>query len=154
MIIEEVANFLKNEKFLNIATTNLSNRPNVAPKFLLKVDNELVYLVDYVKNMTLKNIRINPRVSLSFINTDSLKGYQINGLAEIIEKGPKYIKLLKEYEKKQVDFSTERLIDSLHSKKAQMSFEAEFPSDVIILQITVNEAVIIGLKGSLEREVV
>ena len=154
MIIEEVANFLKNEKFLNIATTDLSNRPNVAPKFLLKVDNELVYLVDYVKNMTLKNIRINPRVSLSFINTDSLKGYQINGLAEIIEKGPKYIKLLKEYEKKQVDFSTERLIDSLHNKKAQMSFEAEFPSDVIILQITVNEAVIIGLKGSLEREVV
>ena len=116
MLIKEVANFLKKEKFLNIATTDLNNRPNVAPKFLLKIDNDLIYLVDYVKNTTLKNIRINPKVSISFINTDSLRGYQINGVAEVIDKGPTCIKLLREYEKKKIELSTERLIDSLRKE--------------------------------------
>ena len=116
MVIKEVANFLKKEKFLNIATTDLNNRPNVAPKFLLKIDNDLIYLVDYVKNTTLKNIRINPKVSISFINTDSLRGYQINGVAEVIDKGPTCIKLLREYEKKKIELSTERLIDSLRKE--------------------------------------
>ena len=154
MIIKKVVSFLKKEKFLNIGTTDLSNCPNVAPKFLLKIDNGVIHLVDYVKNATLKNIKINPKVSLSFINTNNLKGYQINGVAEVIDRGPVYNKLLKEYEKKQVEFSTERLIGSLHDEKTQRSFEVEFPSNVVILKIKINEVVEIGLRGNLEREAV
>ena len=154
MLIKEIANFLRTEKFLNIATTDLNNRPNVAPKFLLKIDNDLIYLVDYVKNTTLKNIRINPRASISFIDINSLKGYQANGVVEVIDKGPICTKLLIEYEDKQVKFSTERLINSLHSKKSQRHFEVEFPNKAVILKIKVSEAVGIGLKGNLEREAV
>jgi len=154
MLIKEIASFLRTEKFLNIATTDLNNRPNAAPKFLLKIDNDLIYLVDYVKNTTLKNIRINPQASISFIDTNSLKGYQINGVVEVIDKGPICTKLLREYEKKQINFSTQRLIDSLHSEKLQRHFEVEFPSNAVILKIKVNEAVGIGLKGNLEREAV
>lgn len=154
MLIKEVANALKTEKFVNIATTNLEHRPNVAPKFLLKIDNDLIYLVDYVKNTTLKNIKINPKVSISFVSTNSLKGYQLNGVAEVIDKGPDYVQLLKEYSKKQVEFSTERLIGALRGEKDRGSLEVELPSDVVILKIKVNEAVKIGLKGNLEREAV
>ena len=154
MLIKEVTKSLKTEKFLNIATTNLDNRPNVAPKFLLKIENDLIYLVDYVKNTTLKNIKINPKVSMSFVNPNNLKDYQINGVAEVVDKGAAYIELLKEYSKKQVEFSTQRLISSLHDKKARKSFEVEFPSDVAILKVKINEAVGIGLKGNLEREAV
>lgn len=154
MLIKEIANFLRTEKFLNIATTDLNKRPNVAPKFLLKMENNLIYLVDYVKNATLNNIRINPKASLSFIDPSSLKGYQVNGVVEVIDKGPLCTKLLKEYEEKQIKFTTERLIDALHSEKSQRYFEVEFPSNAVILKIKVTEAVGIGLKGNLEREAV
>jgi hypothetical protein len=34
--------------------------PNVAPKLIAKVDNNLVYLVDYVMGTTYTNLKINP----------------------------------------------------------------------------------------------
>jgi len=153
MLTKEALSSFQKRKFLNIATCDLKNRPNVAPKFLLKIDNNAIYLVDYVRNTTLKNIRINPKVSISFVNTETLKGFQINGEAEVIEKGDVYEKLVNEYQKKQIKDSTERLIKSLHDKNKRESFEAGLPSKkVAILKIKINETVGIGLKGDLERE--
>ncbi len=152
LVIQETLRFIKGKRFVNIATCDLDNRPNVAPKFLLKIKDNYIYLVDYVRNTTLKNIRVNPRISISFIDMETLKGYQINGSAEILESGKLYDKLFLEYEEKQIDLSTQRLINSLHAKKKHSSFEAELPKEMVILKIQVNEAVAIGLHGNLERE--
>ncbi|MFO8053172.1 MAG: pyridoxamine 5'-phosphate oxidase family protein [Candidatus Omnitrophota bacterium] len=154
MLIKEALNFLKGKTFINVATCDKNNRPNVAPKFLLKIENSCIYLIDYVRNTTLKNIKINPQVSISSINLDTLKGYQINGKVEIVkkDKGSIYKLLLKEYEKKQINLSTKRLIDALHDQKKSSSYEAEFPKKVAILKVKVNEAVSIDLQGNLERE--
>ena len=152
MLTKEALTSFQKRKFLNIATCDLSNRPNVAPKFLLKIQNNVIYVVDYVRNTTLKNIKINPKVSISFINTETLEGFQMNGVAEIIEIGDAHEILVGEYQKKQIKDSTERLIKSLHDENERKIFEAEFPKKVAILEIKINETVRIGLKGDLKRE--
>lgn len=154
MLIKEALNFLKGKTFINVATCGQNLRPNVAPKFLLKIEKKYIYLIDYVRNTTLRNIKSNPKVSISSINLDTLKGYQINGKAEIVEKdqGSIYKKLFKEYEKKQIDLSTKRLIGALHHQKKSSNYEAEFPKKVAIIKVKVNETVSIGLQGDLERE--
>ncbi|MCF7916376.1 MAG: pyridoxamine 5'-phosphate oxidase family protein [Candidatus Omnitrophica bacterium] len=154
MLIKEALNFLKGKAFINVATCGESLRPNVAPKFLLKIEKNCIYLIDYVRNTTLKNINNNPKISISSINLDTLKGYQINGEAEIVKKeqGSVYKELLKEYEKKQIDLSTKRLIGALHDQKKSSNYEAEFPKKVAIIKVKVNEAVSIGLQGDLKRE--
>jgi uncharacterized pyridoxamine 5'-phosphate oxidase family protein len=154
MLIKEALNFLKGKTFINVATCGQDSCPNVAPKFLLKIEKNYIYLIDYVRNTTLKNIRSNPKISISSINLETLKGYQINGKAEIVKKdrGSIYQELLKEYEKKQIDLSTKRLIEALHDQKKSSNYEAEFPKKVAIIKVKVNEAVSIGLQGNLERE--
>ncbi len=153
-LIEESINFLKGKTFINVATCGQDYKPNVAPKFLLKIENNYIYLIDYVRNATLKNIKINPKVSISSVNLDTLKGYQVNGTAQVLKKDKKssYAKLLAEYQQKQLDLSTKRLIKALHGQSKSGSYEAEFPEKVAILKIKINEAVGIGLQGNLERE--
>lgn len=154
MLVNEALNFLAGKIFVNIATSSLSGRPNVAPKLLLKVRGNSIYLVDYVRNTTLKNIKANPQVSISSVNLKNLKGYQINGTAVILKsaKSGNYQKLLAEYDKKSVDLSVKRLIAALHSQTKSANFEAEFPKKVSIIKVRVREAVGIGLQGNLERE--
>ncbi len=154
MLIKEAFDFLKKKTFINVATCNKSGRPNVAPKFLLKIENNFIFLIDYVRNTTLKNIKINPAVSISSVNLETLKGYQINGKAQILKKDKKnaYLNLLKEYEQKQLDLSTKRLIKALHNEGKSSGYEAEFPKRVAIIRVQVTEAVGIGLQGNLERE--
>ena len=149
---ENVANFLRSQEFINIATCDLDNIPNVAPKFLLNIEANSIYLVDYVLGKTYRNLNINPKVSISTMNLDTLTGYQINGFAKILNKGKKFDKLIKEYHKKQVQFSVTRLINSVRSQDRSKGFEASLPDKVVIIEIRVEEIVEILTTGSLKRK--
>lgn len=151
MLSKDLIGFLNNEEFLNIATCSVDNMPNVAPKFLLKIENDSIYLVDYVINTTWRNIKINPRVSMSIVNVNTLKGYQINGLAEIIDKGLGHRELLEEFKQKQINLSTKRLIEALHKEKRGDTYEAGFSEKIAIFRIKVDEVVDIEIDGKLKR---
>ena len=153
MIVEEAFDILKTRHFLNVGTCS-DNCPNVAPKLLLKVDRYCIYLIDYVRNATLNNIKQNPKVSISFVNFATLKGYQINGLAQIVCDKCEQGNLLDQYKKKQIELSTERLVRNLSAKKRSDSFEIDFPQEIAIIKVRVDEMVGIDLKGKLEREII
>ena len=153
MVIQEAFNILKTRRFLNISTC-LDNRPNVAPKLLLKVDSNCIYLIDYVRNTTLNNIKKNPKVSISFINLETLKGYQINGVAQIVCDMCEQDDLLEQYNKKQIKLSAERLVRNLSAKKRSDSFEIDFPQKIAIIKVKVDEMVGVDLRGNLERETI
>ena len=48
MIGEQLVKLFKNSKFVDIATSDFNGRPNAAPKYLLKIEGEVIYLADYV----------------------------------------------------------------------------------------------------------
>ena len=152
LITEEMHQFLKDKAFISIATSDFYGRPNVAPKFLLKFEDDFIYLGDYVIGRTFQNLRNNPKASLSAINLDTLVGYQINGRAKIIERGQEHKKLLMDMHERQIQFSVRRIIEGIQRKKTHTHFEVTFPERVVVFKIKVEEVVEIGPSGKLERK--
>ncbi|MDD5084806.1 MAG: pyridoxamine 5'-phosphate oxidase family protein, partial [Candidatus Omnitrophica bacterium] len=111
MLTPKIIRFLRSRKFISIATCGTDNIPLAAPKLLLRVEPETIYLIDFVMGRIWKNLSINPRVSLSVMDYDELTGYQINGSVEIINEGKLYDELLAELQKKEISLTAERVID-------------------------------------------
>lgn len=151
MLSVKLKKLLSETEFVSVATCDFDAKPNVAPKFILKNDDYFLYLVDYVIGKTWKNIAINPKVSISTMDLDTLFAYQINGAVEIIEKGPVYKDLIEELSKKQISFSTNRIVEGVRKYKAHENFELSFPEYVIFFKIKIEEIVEIGPTGLLKR---
>lgn len=152
MLTSKIKEFLKDREFISVATCDYSGRPNAAPKFLLKVEHNCVYLVDYSLSRTWENLKINPAASLSFMDTDSLNGYQINGPVEIIDKGPLCEKLLEELREKGISLSVKRIIEGVQRERSHGSFEAEIPERFAIFKVTMKEITEIGSRGEIKKE--
>ena len=152
ILTDNIEEFLKKQEFINIATCDFDGRPNVAPKFLLRIEDDYIYLADYVIGRTYRNVKINPRVSLSTLNTDTLIGYQINGSVEIIENGARYKPLLEEFRNKQIQFSVTRIIEGLHKQAKHGTFETSLPERIAIFKISAEEIVEIISTGELKRK--
>jgi len=148
-----IKEILSKREFVHAATADFDGRPNVAPKFLLKVEDNFIYLADCVIGRTWQNIKINPRVSLSVSDRDTLTGHQINGKVEIIDKGAAYEKLLGELKRQEINLSVERIIEGIQTGTKHKDFELAFPERVIFFKVKVEEVVEIQAAGQLSRQV-
>ena len=152
MINKSLEELIKSREFISLATSDLNSRPNAAPKFLLKIEGDCLYLVDYIIGRTFANLQINPRASLSFIDSNTLIGYQINGQVEIIDSGPEYKQMIKELQHKQIDLSIARVIEGVTKGKAHKSFEVASPDQFVIFKVKMEEVVEMRPSGTLKRE--
>ncbi|MBU1125843.1 MAG: pyridoxamine 5'-phosphate oxidase family protein [Candidatus Omnitrophica bacterium] len=146
-MLTKIKSLLKNRDFISVATADLSGRPNAAPKFLLKIEDTVIHLIDYTKGRTWENLKNNPQVSLSFMDTESLHGYQINGNVAIIEKGLVYKAICQELLEKEIALSTKRILEGVTQEKAHQSFEVGISDEVVIFKITIEEIIEIGPSG-------
>ena len=152
MINKNVKALIESRDFISVATSDLENRPNAAPKFLLKIQGNFIYLVDYIVGRTYQNLKVNPRVSLSFFESATLTGYQINGHVEIIDQGAEFITVLNELRAKEIDLSTKRVIDGVTKGKAHQAYEVTIPEEFVILKVKAEEVVEMTPSGMLKRE--
>lgn len=143
---------LKNREFVSVATSDHDARPNAAPKFVLKIENHFVYLVDYSIGRTSRNLAVNPRISISFMDRDTLMGYQLNGPVEIINKGQEYDSLVKDLLQKELELSTKRIIEGVTKGKPHEGFELSLSEKFIIFKVKVEEIVEIASSGTLKIE--
>jgi predicted pyridoxine 5'-phosphate oxidase superfamily flavin-nucleotide-binding protein len=153
MITKKINELLQNREFVSVATCAADCRPNVAPKFVLKLEQRFLYLIDYVLGTTYRNIQSNPRASVSIMDTESLIGYQLNGSVQIIESGQEYEKIEKELVQREIDLSTKRIIEGVTHGKVHDSFELAMPDKFVVLKLKIEEIVEISRSGSLKREV-
>lgn len=152
MLTEKIVKFLNKKEFINIATCDFNGRPNVAPKFLLLIDKDYIYLVDYVIGRVYRDIKANPRASLSTVDFETLSGYQFNGSVEIFDRGDEYEKLKNLFNQKQIKFSVGRVIDSIRRQKEHGASEVSFPEKVVVLKFKVKEVVEITSQGKIKRK--
>jgi hypothetical protein len=152
MLPKKLAELLENREFISVATCDFKGRPNAAPKFLLKFKNNFIYLVDYTIGLTWKNLKVNPKASLSLMDPDTLIGYQINGSVEIIEKGPEHDSLFIEFKTREIDFSTTRIIEGVSSGKGHKDFEVSLPELFVVFKVKLEDFAEIGPRGELKRE--
>jgi len=152
MINKAIKALIESREFISVASCDLGGWPNAAPKFLLKVEASHIYLVDYVIGQTFHNLQVNPRVSLSFLDNNTLMGYQINGKVEIIASGQEHDSALKDLERKQIDLSATRIIDGVMKGRVHKAFEMAAAEQFVILKIKVEEIVQNHPTGILKRE--
>lgn len=144
---------LLNEKeFISVATADLKGSPNAAPKLLLKMEDNFVYLIDYTIGRTWENLKVNPRASLSLMDFDTLNGYQLNGSVEIIDSGPEYEAVLKELLERKINLSAKRIVEGLYRGRKHHAFEVALPEKFVVFKVRLNELVQIGPGGDLQRE--
>jgi len=150
-IIKEL--LLKNE-FIAVGTCDIAAKPNIAPKFILKCENNNLYLIDYVFGRTFENLKINPRISLAVMDKESLTGYQLNGSVKIILSGKEFEETLSELREKQISLSSKRIIEGMYRGKTHENFEASLPDKVAIFKVKIEEVVMILTSGNLKKEII
>ena len=151
LITEDLYYFLKTKEFLYIATSNRNGQPYVAPKFLVKVKGDHIYLADFVVGRTCENLKNNSKVSLSIINLDDLMGYQMNGSARIIDDITEFDGIMKDLDQRKLHFSVERVIAGVREGKKHGNFEILFPAKLVVIKIEIEEIVSIAPSGKVER---
>ncbi|MDD5692059.1 MAG: pyridoxamine 5'-phosphate oxidase family protein [Candidatus Omnitrophica bacterium] len=152
MINKNIKALIESREFISVATSDPEARPNAAPKFLLKVEDDHIYLVDYVIGRTFRNLQVNPRISLSFLDSATLMGYQVNGKVEIIDSGKEYATVLKELRDKQIDLSIKRVIEGVTKGKSHKAYEVSIPEQFVILKVKAEEIVQIQPSGTFKTE--
>lgn len=151
MISKEIKELLEKREFISVASCDGEGRPNAAPKFFLKIEDGFIYLIDYAMGRTWQNLKANPRICMSFMDTNSLIGYQISGIAEIIDKGIEFEEILEQLLAKQVSLSTKRIIEGISTGKKHTNFEVAITEKFVILKVKAQEVVEIGPRGEIKR---
>lgn len=151
MLKHKAMELLKQREFVSVGTCDFKGKPNAAPKFVLKLDDHFVYLVDYTIGQTWKNLKLNPQASISFMDPDTLVGYKIDGSVEVVEKGSSYRKMFDEMQRKQVSLTAQHIIEEVRGAKAHNSFEVEITEHFVIYKISIEEITEIGPRGELKR---
>jgi predicted pyridoxine 5'-phosphate oxidase superfamily flavin-nucleotide-binding protein len=151
-IIKKAITFLQASEFVVVATADKEGKPNCAPKLLLKIDGEVIYFIDYSIGRTFRNLRVNPQISLSFMDIHSLSGYRLSGSVEIIENGEVYDECLKELRVKEIDLSVERIVKGVQNGKVHKYFESEIPERFLIYKVKIEDGCEITPRGLIRRE--
>ena len=150
--IERALKIMKEREFVQVATADKGGKPNSAPKLLLKIDGGIVYFIDYSIGKTVENLRVNPEVSLSVVDVNSLFGYRLNGKVEIIETGKIYDECLKELREKEIELSVERIVKGTQDGKSHKDFELESPERFLVYKVKIEEGCEINPCGVIKRE--
>jgi len=149
---KKLLELLNEREFVSVATCNFDGRPNAAPKFLLKIQDNYIYLVDYIIGRTFQNLQVNPRLSISFMDTNSLVGYQLNGKVLVIESGPEYDIFVKELFQREIDLSARRIVEGVTKGKSHQGFELASSDSFVIFKVKIEEIVEMSSSGVLKRE--
>ena len=152
MITEAIKKILRGKVFVYVATADLDGKPSVAPKFLVKIDKNFLYLADYVIGKTLENLKINPAVSVSFMDNENLMGYKLDGAVTLVSSGPEFDAVIEEVQRRKVSFTAERVIQGVQRGKRHDKFEVALPDRGIVFKVKVEEVTQITAGGELKRE--
>jgi general stress protein 26 len=151
-ITDKIAELLEKREFVSVATATPDGQPNTAPKFFFRAKGHFIYLIDYVLGKTVTNLKKNSRVSVSFMDMDSLEAYRLNGVAEMIGEGKIFEKILKEWDKKLIKMATSRVIEGVQTGKSHGHYELEMGAKFIVLKIKITNVVKIDRKGDIWQE--
>ena len=90
LLTQTVQDYMESSVLCWLATSNKNNLPNVSPKEIFcyhyKNGQESILIANIASPGSLKNIKVNPQVCLSFIDVLIQKGYQIHGNVKLIHQ--------------------------------------------------------------------
>jgi uncharacterized pyridoxamine 5'-phosphate oxidase family protein len=87
-IPDKIKEFIEDQGVFVVGTTSDGNMANVSPRIFFKIDDEVVYWLDFFKHKSYKNFKANPWTTIAVFNKESLKGYQFRGTVSFVTDEP------------------------------------------------------------------
>lgn len=119
-ITSDIRKYINQSVLCWLATVDQEGMPNVSPKEIFDICNDKIIIANIASPQSIRNIKENEKVALSFVDILVQKGYQLKGTARIVDSADPYFK---EYETKLLSmtggdfpFSTITEIRVAHSK--------------------------------------
>ena len=87
MLTDDVKKYAKRSVLCWLATVSKDGMPNVSPKEIFTTEGDTHILIANIASPnSVRNIRSNPQVCVSFIDVFVQKGYKVKGVATLIHK--------------------------------------------------------------------
>jgi len=83
---EDIIKYINQSVLCWLATADQDGQPNVSPKEIFTHYKGDILIANIMSPQSIQNIKVNPKVSVSFIDVLVQKGYQVKGTAKIITK--------------------------------------------------------------------
>jgi predicted pyridoxine 5'-phosphate oxidase superfamily flavin-nucleotide-binding protein len=87
MLTNDVKKYMDSSVLCWLATVDSDGQPNVSPKEMFLYQDEHSLLIAHLASPnSVRNIRHNPKVCVSFVDVFVQKGYKVKGEARVIDK--------------------------------------------------------------------
>jgi len=119
-ISTEAKEFIETQGIFVLGTVNENNLPNISPRIFFRVDDNVIYWIDFFKHKSFKNFQTNPWVSISAFNKEELKGYQFRGIVSIITNEPTKSQIRESIIKKTLEKNISSKVKHMSEKEGQI----------------------------------
>jgi len=101
-----------------VTTIDVKGFPHNSCKGIVKIDRRgRVYLLDLYRSVTFRNLKSNPKISITAINEHKFVGYSLKGMAKIITFEEISPEILKAWEDRITSRLTQRLLKNIREEK-------------------------------------
>ena len=88
MLTADMKRIIEEQRLGFVATAGADREPNLSPKGTFVVlDDQTIGFGEIRSPGTIRNLRVNPRVEVNFVDPFVRKGYRFAGTATIVERG-------------------------------------------------------------------
>lgn len=116
----EIKNFIEEQGVFVVGSTGGSNLTNVSPRIFFKIEEDVIYWLDFFKHKSFKNFQVNPWVTVAVFNKENLKGYQFRGTVSFVTDEPTKTEIVNLIVKDTLQRNTSEKIKKLSSKDSQL----------------------------------
>lgn len=140
---QEIIQFFQNQGFVIVSTLDKDKSLHSSCKGIVKINkNGKIYLLDLYKGRTFKNLKRNPRISITAVDEHRFKGYCLKGKARVVEQRRLAPSIIKAWEDKITSRITTRVLKNIHQDKSQPYHPEVFlPKPEYLIVVRVEEII-------------
>jgi predicted pyridoxine 5'-phosphate oxidase superfamily flavin-nucleotide-binding protein len=88
MLTSDMKRIIEEQRLGFVATADLDGTPKISPKgTFVVVDDDTIAFGEIRSPGTIRNLRLNPRIEVNFVDPFARKGYRFAGRATVVERG-------------------------------------------------------------------
>ncbi|MBU1062355.1 MAG: pyridoxamine 5'-phosphate oxidase family protein [Candidatus Omnitrophica bacterium] len=140
---EGIIRFFNNQPYTIVTTIDRNGSLHNSCKGIVDISsNGKVYLLDLYKKNTYKNLKRNPRISITAVNEHKFIGYSLKGNARLLKKDILKSHIMKSWESKITKRISHRLIKNIQGEIGHSRHpEASLPKPEYLIVVDVKEIV-------------
>lgn len=140
---DSIINFFQNQGCVLVNTIDENGVPHSSCKGIIEINKQgRVYLFDLYRQRTQRNLKQNPKISITAFNEHKFIGFCLKGKAIAVTAAEIDSNLLKAWEERITGRLTQRLLKNIHEEKGHSYHpEALLPKPQYLIAMDVEEIV-------------